>query len=89
MPSRNAPEGREGMVEVYGSTSGEYLGCMGIETWRNYLLEEATRQLFSRGLCHVERDMHFHGPGDTCECGARPNTAWAGTTPFSEGAVRP
>ena len=84
-----APEGREGMVEVYGSVSGEYLGCMGIETWRNYLAEEATRRLLSVGRCDVERDIHFHGSGDHCECGARPNTAWAGSTPFSEGEARP
>jgi hypothetical protein len=34
-----APEGREGMVTVYDSMTGEYLGCMGRETWEQMLLE--------------------------------------------------
>lgn len=32
--TRARPEGREGIVAVYDSVTGEYLGCMGIETWR-------------------------------------------------------
>lgn len=39
---QNVPEGREGILTVYDSMTGEYLGCMGKHTW-DRLLEESRR----------------------------------------------
>jgi hypothetical protein len=33
------PEGREGIVTVYDSMTGAYLGCLGRETWDQMLLK--------------------------------------------------
>jgi DTW domain-containing protein YfiP len=36
----NDVEGREGIVVVYDSMTGEYLGCMGRETWERLLKQQ-------------------------------------------------
>ncbi len=41
-PQRSRPESREGIVEAY-DWNGQYLGCMGIERWRD-LLADAVAQ---------------------------------------------
>lgn len=57
-------EPREGMVTVYDS-DGQYLGCMGIETW-NGLLEE--RSAPPEGHIIPEGDERCAFTMDACTC---------------------
>jgi hypothetical protein len=53
-------------------------GMLELDTWeaRNAIAQGYDRDWFDASRlrrCNPERNLHYHGPGDWCECGKVPN----------------
>lgn len=70
-------QGREGMVTVYDH-EGRYLGCMGIETWRNALEQEPRAP--------VSRSEYALTPADRAQASAY---SWTHATVTTEAVADP
>jgi hypothetical protein len=68
-----------GVVVVVGRQSEERRGgLLELDTWeaRNALALQRERYWFDVSKlrrCNPDRNLHYHGPGDWCECGKVPN----------------